>query len=571
MVLIEELRRRNVLRAAALYIAVAWGATEILAFLIQALSGENAAAVASRYLAILFISGFPVAMYLAWTRDLGLQGRRIVGAAALAVVLVATLLWLLPGDDDSKSVRLVQPSGERTIAVLPLDNLSGDSDQDYFAAGMTEALISSLSRLGVFQVISRTSVMRYQGTAKTLPEIAGELGADTIVEGSVLRSGNRIRISAQLIDATTDHHLWADDFESEMEDVLGLQSDMAQQIARGIGASLGEKTLPHEKPRRVDPEAYDAYLQVKIRSLAGSAEPDEVISGFEHVIELDPTFAPAYASLADFYAYMAMVSNTPTGDAYLQSRQFARKAVELDPSLVSARVALARVHFQYEWDWAAAEQEFEKALELDPNSALALNMYGGYRTLIYADCREGVALMETSRDLDPFNPGHHVDLGVYTFHCRRFNESIAHLERATDLAPAFRLPRLILAWNYLMKGWTDRALQQCDAVTDEVGDQLDPIVLSSCAWVNGKAGRTEIAGRMLDRLRTPPPGIRVDPSWLAGPCVALGDYDCAIDTLDEAFRQRSSNIVFLRIAVQWDDIRGDTRFQTIVNRMNFPD
>jgi tetratricopeptide (TPR) repeat protein len=397
------------------------------------------------------------------------------------------------------------------------------------------------------------------------------LGADTIVEGSVLRYGNRIRVTAQLIDATTDHHLWADDFESDMEDVLGLQSDMAQKIALGIGASLGEKTLTHQKPRRVDPEAYDAYLQVKIRSLAGSAEPDEVISGFEHVIELDPTFAPAYASLADFYGYMAMVSNMPTGDAYLQSRQFARKAVELDPGLADARVALARVNFQYEWDWRAAEREFRKALELDPNSALALSMYGGYRTLIYADCVNGIALMERGRDLDPFRPGHHFDLGVYTFHCRRFDESIAHLERTMELAPAFHLPRLMLAWNYLMQGWTDRALQQCDTVIDEIGSRLDPIVVSSCAWVNGKAGRTDIAEQMLDRLRTPPPGVRVDPSWLTGPCIALGDHDCAIDTLDEAFRQRSSNMIFLRIAVQWDDMLSDPRFQTIVDRMNFPD
>ena len=571
MVLFDELRRRNVLRAAAMYVAVAWGATEILAFLIEALWGEAAATVAARYLAILFITGFPVVMYLAWTRDLGLQGRRIVSAVTLAVVLGAVLVWLAPGADDARPAKPVGPSGVRTIAVLPLDNLSEDPGQDYFAAGMTEALISNLSRLGDFRVISRTSVMQYQDTVKTVPEIAGELGADAIVEGSVARAGDRVRVTAQLIEAATDYHLWAADFESEMEDVLGLQRDIARQIATSIGASLGEEPALRKKPRRVDPVAYDAFLKAWERFLDAPPDPDRVIQGFEHAIDLDPTFAPAYASLADYYGYLAMVSNMPTGDTYLQSRQLARKAVELDPELAYARVALARVSFQYEWDWAAAEREFQLALELDPNSALALNMYGTYRVLIYGDCEGGLDLMERARVRDPFNPGYYFDLGAYAFHCRRFDESIAYLERATELAPTFHLPRLMLGWNYLVKGSAERALQQCDDMMDEIGARLDPIVVSSCAWVNGKAGRADVAARLLDRLRHPPASIRVDPSWLAGPCLALGDRDCAVEALEEALRQRSSNMVFLRIAVQWDDARDDSRFQAIVARMNFPD
>ena len=210
MAIIKELQRRNVVQTAALYVAIAWGGTEILAFLIKALWGEQPADTASKYLAISLIAGFPVAMYLAWSRDLGRKARRYVSATAMAVFLVAVLVWLVPAERATPPAPQAPAAEIKALAVLPLDNLSGDPGQDYFAAGMTEALIAELSKLADFKVISRTSVMRYMGTTMPLPEIARELGVDAIVEGSVLRSGNQVRITAQLIEAATDHHLWAD-------------------------------------------------------------------------------------------------------------------------------------------------------------------------------------------------------------------------------------------------------------------------------------------------------------------------------------------------------------------------
>ena len=198
MAILEELKRRGVIQTAALYIAIAWGGTEILAFLIEAFWGEESASAASKYLAILFIAGFPVAMYLAWSRDLGLQSRRFVSATALAVFLVAVLVWLVPSEHETPHVPPTASDGIMALAVLPLDNLSAESDQDYFAAGMTEALIAELSQLGAIRVISRTSILQYQGTTKTIPEIASELGVDAVVEGSVFRSGNQVRITVQL-------------------------------------------------------------------------------------------------------------------------------------------------------------------------------------------------------------------------------------------------------------------------------------------------------------------------------------------------------------------------------------
>ena len=571
MAVLKELKRRSVIQTAALYIAIAWGGTEILAFLIEALWGEQAATFASKYLAILFIAGFPVAMYLSWSRDLGRNARRFVGASALAVFLVAVLVWLVPEERATRPPAIRPSTDIRALAVLPLDNLSSEAGQDYFADGMTEALIAGLSRVGSFKVISRTSVMRYKGTTKPLPEIAQELGVDAIVEGSVLRSGNQVRITAQLIEAATDHHLWADSFEGELEDVLALQRDVAQAMTRGIGANMGGKAVPQSEPKRVDPDAYDAYLKAQILALdATTGDEEDVIQAAEKVIELDPSFAPGYAFLSDLYGQLALMTNVTDGDAYLRASQFARKATELDPELPYARVALGRVHFQFEWDWESAQTEFERALHLDPNSAIGLDLYGAYRVLIYNDCDGGLALLEAARDRDPFNSGMHFDLGVYNFHCRRPDESIKHLQRTNELLPSFFWPRMFIAYNHAIKGQFDRAANQCDLVFEEVGQSFDSTLIGSCIWVYAQANRVGQARQLLQDLQHPPAGTKVDPLTISWGCAGLEDLECAVEQVEEAFRRRSSNMIFLRTAPAFDPIRDHPRFQAIMEQMDFP-
>jgi TolB-like protein len=566
----NTLRERGVLQTAAIYVAVAWGGTEILAFLVQALWGDAVARDASRYLAILFVAGFPVAMYLAWTRDLGLRARRVAAAATIAIVLVAGLIWLFPASERLPRRTAGSGDGIHSIAVLPLDNLSGDPSQDYFAAGMTEALIARLGGIPDLNVISRTSVMRYVDTTKAIPEIAAELNVDVVVEGSVNRADDTVRITAQLIDAASDTHLWAESFETQIEDVLAAQSEIAHGLAREIGRNLGGAVDPEPTPRRINPAAYDRFLKAQIDYLDGVARPEKVIEAFEQAIDLDPSFAPAYATLADFYGYLALVSGAPADDTYLHSRQLARQALELDPDLASAHAALARVQFQYEWDWQAAEAEFRHALELDPNDVVALGLFGAYRILIHADCDGGLDFLDRARARDPFNPGHHFDAGVYAFHCRRWDESIAHLARAEQLSPGSPPARLIVGWNYYMQGLHEQAGKQCDLLVQEIGTRLDPMMVSGCGWIYGKIGRTEVTNQLLERLRRPPAGVIIDPSWITGPCLALGDRDCAIAALEKAYRQRSSNMIFLRIAVQWGDLADDPRFQAVVSRMDFP-
>jgi TolB-like protein/Tfp pilus assembly protein PilF len=570
MAVLDELKRRSVIQTAALYIAIAWGGTEILAFLIEALWGEIAATVASKYLAILFIAGFPVAMYLAWSRDLGRKARRLVSAVTMAVFLVAVLVWLVPSELEKSSSVPVSPGSIKALAVLPLDNLSADPDQDFFALGMTEALITDLSKLSAVKVISRTSVMRYKGTTKPLSEIARELGVDAIVEGSVLRAGNRIRITAQLIEATTDHNLWADSFEGEMQDVLALQSEAAHAMVRGIGANMDGKVVQQTEPKRVDPDAYDAYLKAQILALDATDDTERVIKAAEQVIELDPSFAPGYAFLSDLYGQLALMTNVTDGDAYLRARQLARKSIELDPELPFGRIAMARVHFQFEWDWESAQAEFERVLELDRNNAYGLAMYGAYSVLIHKDCDGGLALLEAARDRDPFNSGMHFDLGVYNFHCRRPDESIKHLQRTNELLPSFFWPRMFIAYNYVNKGQFDRAADQCDLVFEEVGQSFDQNLIGSCAWVYALADRESEARQSLKDLQHPPAGVKIDPIIISWVCVGLEDFECTLEQLEEAYRQRSSNMIFLRTAPAFDPIRNDPRFQAIVDRMDFP-
>jgi len=570
MSIVEELKRRSVFQTAALYVAIAWGGTEILAFLIDALWGERAADVVGKYLAILFIAGFPVAMYLAWSRDLGRTARRYVSATALAVLLVAALVWLVPSETEAPYSPPTSMAGITALAVLPLDDLSAEPGQDYFAAGMTEVLIAELSKLSAIKVISRTSVMQYKDTIKTLPEIARELGASVIVEGSVLRSGNQVRITAQLIEAATDHHLWADSFEGNMEDVLALQSDAAGAIARGVGASMDAPVTQRQERKRVNPEAFDAYLQAQMKGLEAQGNAEEVIQMAERVIELDPSFALGYAFLSDLYGYLALTTNVTHGDAYLRARQLARKAVELDPNLAYARFAMGRVLYQFEWDWEGAEAEFERGLELDPNNAYGLALYGSFRTLIHKDCDGGMSLLQAALERDPFNPGIHFDLGVYNFHCRRPDDSIRHLERANELAPSFFRPRMIIAWNYALKGLFEQAVNQCDVLTNEMGEGSDLMLSSSCAWIYAKAGRKEEARQMVDTLRTSVPGINNDPFFISFACLAIEDIECALDELEEGYRQRSSNLIFLQTAPAFDPIRNEPRFQAVVDKMDFP-
>jgi serine/threonine-protein kinase len=464
------------------------------------------------------------------------------------------------------------PGAVQSLAVLPLENLSGDASLEYFADGMTEALITDLGQIEALKVVSRTSVMRYKDSEKSVPEIAGELGVDALIEGSVLSSGGRVRITAQLIDGATDAHLWAEDYERELKDVLTLQSEVARQIAQEVDSSL----TPSEEERlirrrEVSPEAYDAYLRGDYRLYTDTpASAEAIVASLQRAIELDPGFAPAYARLADFYGFLSMRGLRDPAEAYLEARRLAGKAVELDPELAEARAVLARILFQFEWSWALAEREFSEALDRNPNDASTLALYGAYQVLVHTRCDEGLAALKRAVERDPFNYSMLLDLGVYSFHCRRYDDAIRHLERGLQLKPQMALLEQVLAWNYSFTGRHGEAGDLCQELLNRLAGEFDPMVLMTCGTASGLAGRESEARGFLEDLREPPEGVEVDPSWAAFVCAVIGDKDCALEGLESAFQERSSNMVFLRTAPVLDPVRNDPRFQALLERMDFP-
>ncbi len=290
----------------------------------------------------------------------------LVGAV-LAATAVALVLWLFPGEWRARLFgSLARPV--RTIVVLPLQNLSGDTAQDYFADGMTEALTTDLARIESLQVISRTSAIQYKEAKKSLPAIAGELHADAVVEGSVQRSGSRIRVTAQLVRASDDRHLWADTYERDFRDVLALEDEVASDIAKQIESRLGgPKPAPPPKIQAVNPEAYENYLRAN--DYFDSFELQQSIEYYHQAIKLDPNYAPAYAHMAEAYAFLAFFGTVSPSEGWGKAKEAASLAVQKDERLPEGHGALALVKLHYDWDFAGAEQEFKRALELNPSDA----------------------------------------------------------------------------------------------------------------------------------------------------------------------------------------------------------
>ncbi|HEY7543512.1 MAG TPA: winged helix-turn-helix domain-containing protein, partial [Blastocatellia bacterium] len=361
---------------------------------------------------------------------------KFVAAIAFAVAAFTLALILLVNKPEPHI---------KSIAVLPLENLSADPDQGFFADGMTDALITNLARVGSFRVISRTSVMKYKEAKKPLPEIAKELNVDAVVEGTVMRAGNQVRINVQLIDAATDQHIWAEKYERNLSDVIALQNELSLAVTRQIGKRLDARaSLPSSQP--VDADVYEAYLKGRYfwnqRTQEGARKAVEY---FEQAISRDPTYAPAFAGLADSYTlgdgeYLGVGRD----EAYQKAIAAARRAIELDPSLAEAHSALAAIKFQYEWDWEGADEEFKRAIALNPNSSIAHMWYG---ELLSATGRhaEAIETMEQARRLDPLDAMINSDLAWIYYMARRFDSALEQSRKALELDPS-------LAWVHWMMG-----------------------------------------------------------------------------------------------------------------------
>jgi TolB-like protein/Tfp pilus assembly protein PilF len=478
---------------------------------------------------------------------------------ALFLLNVGGLRDLLVGEPDPRI---------DSIAVLPLDNLSGDPEQDYFADGMTDALITELSKIGTLKVISRTSAMLYKDSEQPLPEIAAELNVEAVVEGSVFRTGDRVRVTAQLIHAATDQNLWADNYDRDLRDILALYSEVARAIASEIKVKLTaqeESLLARAGP--VDLEALEAYLRgnhfANRRTLEGWRRG---IDYYEQAIEKDPQYAPAYAALAHTLATLPMYSNVPSEEFFPRARDAAQTAIELDDTLATAHIALARAEYRYYWDWEVAEREIQRAIELDPGSAEA-HMWFGHYLVWMGQSEEGVAAGRHALELDPLSLPTNMDLGWMLYNARRFDEAIEHLSQVLDLEPNTFEPHLCLFFTYAKKEQYEHAFASLQNVHDLQG-LAEPITHHPFyAYLHALWGKREEALRPLSA-----PGWAEIGSWSRAVAHgALGDKDEAFRLLEEDYEQRGRMLVLSRIDPKLDPLRDDPRFQDFLRRMNFPE
>jgi TolB-like protein/tRNA A-37 threonylcarbamoyl transferase component Bud32/Flp pilus assembly protein TadD len=486
----------------------------------------------------------------------------IAGAGAAIVMTGALLAGLNPRWRN----QLIGPAAPRieSLAVLPLENLSADPEQEYFADGMTGAVIADLAQIGALKVISRTSAMHYKGVHKPLPEIARELRVDAIVEGTVQRLENRVRITVQLIDAPNDRHLWARSYERSLRDVMALQGEVAQAIAQEIRLKL----KPQERARlanarMVDPEAHEAYLKGLYHfNKLTEKELGLGIDYFKRAIDKDPHHALAYAGLATSYAALADFYRPPS-ETLPNTKAAAIKALEIDETLAEPHALLAYASFYYDWDWSAAERELRRAIELNPGYAFAHDLYGRYLSAIG---RRDEALVEVKRShqLDPFSLLINTDAAWSFLMMRRYDDSIGQSRKALEVEPNFAWAHTLLGLGLAQKREFSEAVAEA-----EKGRQLDdsPLIAAGLAYVYAVSGHAAKAETLLSELKETAKRRYVCPYEIGSAYVGLGKTDEAFRLLEDGYQVRSQCMVFLKVDPRMDPIRSDHRFQDLMRRI----
>ncbi len=494
-------------------------------------------------------------------------GRRWVRRFVLpGLVLAAAILALLAGLDVAgireRLLGRATPMKIESLAVLPLENLSGDPQQEYFADGMTEELIAELSKIRSLKVISRTSAMQYKGVKKPLPQIARELGVEGAIEGSVLREGEQVRITVQLIHGPTDKHLWAESYQREMHGVLALQGE----VARAIAAEVRSQLTPNEQSRlsgfrQVDPPAYDAYLKGRYYwNQRGTTALKKALEAFQQAIEIDPTYAAAYAGLADTYNLLASSGDISRKESLEMARAAVKRALELDENLAEGHTALAGVlQSANDWNFNAAEAEFRRAIELNPNYATA-HFWHAENLLVLNRADEAVAEYRRAEELDPLSPLVSTYVGFSLEKARRYDEAIAALHKTITLFPGFAFGHWALAMAFRQKGMYPEAIAAFKKAIELSPDRGD--FVATLAHAYAVSGNKKEATKIVHELEA----SHAPAFALALVYLGLGDKDRALALLGQAYAER---FPILPEALQdplFDGIRPDPRFQDLQRR-----
>jgi TolB-like protein/Tfp pilus assembly protein PilF len=458
------------------------------------------------------------------------------------------------------------PRQFQSLAVLPLENLTRDPEQDYFAEGMTEALITTLAKIGELRVVSRTTAMLYKGVRKPLPEIARELGVDVIVEGTALRADDRVRITVQLIDAPREAHLWAESYERDLRDVLALQGELAQAIAREIRIKLTPIDQARvAKAHPVDRDAYDAYLKGRYYWNRRPAGFEQAIKHFQEAIKKDPAYPLAYSGLADCFSALHSFGIVPAGEGCIKAKQLALKALEIDNGLAEAHTSLAYASI-YDYDFPTAESEFERAIELNPRYQPAHQVFGWY-LCIMDRYEESYAELQRAIRLDPALSISNAFLGITYFYARHYDQAIEQCQKTLALNPSSGPAQLFLGWAYSRKSLHEPAIAALRKACD-LWPGSTPIGALGEAYA--AAGRRDDAYKVLEQLDQLSKQRYVTPYVIGRIYATLGQKDEALRWLEIAYERRAEWMVLLKVDPVLDNLRPDPRFQDLLLRMNFP-
>ncbi len=460
----------------------------------------------------------------------------------------------------------------RSLAVMPLKNLTGDPEQEYFADGMTEELIGRLSNIHGLRVISRTSAMGFKDTHQPVLQIGRALHVDSVVEGAVIREGSRVHLSIQLLRTASGDHVWSAEYQREDQSIPALEDEVVRAIARQMVAVIPQQQLDdREVARAVDPQVYESYLKGRYYFNQRTAKAlNRSIAYFQQAIARDPSYALAYCGMAEAYALLGFRGRVPSKDALSQGKAAALKAIELDDTLAEAHSSLAFIAETHEWDWATAEREYKRALELNPSDARAHHLYAGYLTYV-GRFDDGIAEEKNARDLDPLSLPINNAVAGRLLVAGRYDEALAQLRETLEMNPNFAPAHQTLGWAYLNTGKTREAIREFQQAL-QLSRSEDMDFMLDLGFAYAATGNREQARKILVRLKRQHDQGLVPSGSVAILYGALGDLNSAFAWLDRAYEEHDPELTYLKVPNRrFAPLRNDARYQELVQRIGLPE
>ncbi len=585
---VRDLRRRRVFRVAGIYVVAAWVAVQVAS---ESFPGLEVPDVAIRYVWSAAFLGFPLALVFGWRYDITTQGivrtspadpgtevdlslRRIDYVVLALLTLMATAVTYQLTVQISQT-RSPEPAGiadidihPNSLAVLPLKNLSGDPEQAYFVEGMHEALIAGLSQISGFAVISRTSTKRFEDSDEPLRQIGRQLGVAKLIEGSVYRVSDHVRITIKLIDAETDEHLWAKNYERDLKDILRMQSEVAGDIAREIKIRLTpEETARLARVREVDPLAYEAYLRGRFHADRFTPQDLELARQFfRTAVDIDPDYALAYVGLAGIWGQAVLNGPIPPIKAGPEWRKFVLHAAKLDPNLAEAQEAIAGFQTWYEWDWGAAEEAFKRSIELNPSYASARVFYSHFLTAMGRN-DEAAVQMERALQLDPLNSFYQALYGAQLVMVGRFDDAIELFRKIYELDPGLGFGHDPFQQVLYKKGLYAESFAEAKIRFNAVGDHES---LDALERGYSEGGITKAMHNVAELWEVRSRNKYVTPIDLVFAYDVAGETEKAYAWLEKAYEGLDPNMVYLAVLPFSERMRSDPRFDEFLRRMKLP-